>query len=348
MKHRIGLGRASLIGAVALAGASASVAQQTDPLLGVACQTPPVAHCPEAGCPGEIISNLGNAIEPKSGRQFFLDYPCDLRAGEPVNLILSLHGAGAPANWHRHYFPALDYKEKYRLVIITPTQTDAPYLQDLVDLVAGAVGPGNINSFWLAGHSAGGMASNRIVCSDYFKDRVDGWLSLSGGFIGEAGRASPGECDFSHIYTVGEVEVTIAAAGGGRGGAVRLDPAPPPPGAPGVQRTAADILPSTSAWGEKYGCGTRVRQADIVDTRGGYVYDSATDTRPNPRRGGRPAPGSAEVYQFPGCRDDRVVATVIRMSKGHAEGLEPRVTEELIRMMVEARGGKFRALGQGI
>lgn len=322
-------------------GAGVSVAQPPAPLLGVACETPPTAHCPEGLCPGEVISNAGNATEPKSGRRFFLDYPCDLKAGEPVNLILSLHGAGAPANWHRHYFPALDFKEKHRLVIITPTQTDAPYLQDLVELVAGAVGRRNIASFWLAGHSAGGMSSNRIVCTDYFKDRVDGWLSLSGGYIGEAGRQSPGECDFSFLYTVGEVEVTIAGSGGGRGGAVRVDPAQ----VSTAPRSAADILPTASEWGQKYGCGPRTRQADIVDTRPGYVYDTATDTTPNPRRGGRPAPGTAEVYTWPGCRDGRVVATVIRMRKAHAEGLEPRVTEELIKMMVGARGGKFRALG---
>ena len=48
--------------------------------------------------------------------------PCDLeegREGQPWSL--SLHGAGSIGNWQRHYFPAIDYKEKYRLVIITPT-----------------------------------------------------------------------------------------------------------------------------------------------------------------------------------------------------------------------------------
>jgi hypothetical protein len=48
---------------------------------------------------------------------------------------------------------------------------------------------------------------------------------------------------------------------------------------------------------------------------------------------------------YPGARDGRVIADVIRIDKGHTEGLEPRVTEELIRLMVSAPGGKARALG---
>jgi hypothetical protein len=36
------------------------------------------------------------------------------------------------------------------------------------------------------------------------------------------------------------------------------------------------------------------------------------------------------------------VADVVRLDKGHTEGLEPRVTRELVRLMVSARGGKIR------
>src|SRR5579864_3995435 len=36
---------------------------------------------------------------------------------------LSLHGAGSIGNWHRHYFPLIDYKDKYRLVAATPTSS---------------------------------------------------------------------------------------------------------------------------------------------------------------------------------------------------------------------------------
>ena len=64
---------------------------------------------------------LGPATEPKTGRKFFLDYPCDLKPGEKVSFVLNIHGAGAIGNWQRHYFPAVDFKEKYRLVVATPT-----------------------------------------------------------------------------------------------------------------------------------------------------------------------------------------------------------------------------------
>jgi hypothetical protein len=39
-----------------------------------------------------------------------------------------------------------------------------------------------------------------------------------------------------------------------------------------------------------------------------------------------------------------VIADVVRLDKGHTEGLEPRITEALIRMVVSAPGGRARAL----
>src|SRR5579872_7415521 len=169
-------------------------------LAGVNCQTPPPLHCPDANCPGSMVIEQGNAIEPKTGRKFFLDYPCDLKRGEKVTFILSLHGAGSYGNWQRHYFPIVDYKDKYRLVIATPNSPthvwapeDDDYLHNIVDFVVEQIGRQNIKSFWLAGHSQGGLTSNRLIRTDFFKDKVDGFLSLSGGRIG----GSPGRGDFS-------------------------------------------------------------------------------------------------------------------------------------------------------
>src|SRR5271154_33536 len=84
-------------------------------LAGLSCQTPPPLHCPDANCPGPMVTEQGTAVEPKTGRKFFLDYPCDLKRGEKVTFILSLHGAGSYGNWQRHYFPIVDYAQKYRL-----------------------------------------------------------------------------------------------------------------------------------------------------------------------------------------------------------------------------------------
>ena len=313
---------------------------------GVVCTTPPAMHCSGADCQGALIGETGNTTV--AGRKFFLDYPCDLKPDEKVVFILNIHGAGSIGNWQRHYFPAMDYKEKYRLVIATPTAAttatmgpggpgvrmwqaaaDDAHLQAITELVFEQFGRRAIKSFWLAGHSQGGMTSHRIVCSDYFKGKVDGLLSLSGGRIGQAqivpgfgppqadgtppaagprsfGEGPPQACDFSHIYETGEREIVA--------------------------------LPETSPWAAKYACAPRVRRPDVVDEKPGWVYDTARSTYPV--WGLKARPGTAQVFVYPKCKDDRLVADVVRLDKGHTEGLEPEITEDLIRMIVAAPGGK--------
>ena len=99
-------------------------------------------------------------------------------------------------------------------------------------------------------------------------------------------------------------------------------------------------MPDTSPWAEKYGCGARVRRPDIVDTRAGYV--TATDQSRGPSWGRFARPGTAEAFVYPNCRDGKVVADFVRLDKGHTEGLEPNVLEEIVKLMVSARGGKAR------
>ena len=329
--------------AVAFVTGAGSAAAQSRGIDGMTCSASPRINCPEANCPVDLVRAEGNATEPKTGRQFFLDYPCDLQPGEQVVFVLSLHGAGSIGNWQRHYFPIVDLKDKYRLVIATPTaataeptrrwvaEADDVFLQNVVDFVFEKFGRDRIKSFWLAGHSQGGITSRRIVCSDYFRTRVDGWLSLSGGRIGQTrvtfGRApatpsagtaaSPAaapaaeqmpSCDFSFIYTAGQLEI--------------------------------EALPSASPWAEKYGCSARERRADIVDSKPGYV--TATDQSRGPSWGRFARPGTTETYVYPKCRDGRVVADFVRLDKGHTEGLEPHVLEEIVKLMVSARGGKAR------
>ena len=74
-----------------------------------------------------------------TARTFLLDYPCDLKAGEPVTFILNLHGGGSSGTWQRRYFPAIDYKDQHRLVIASPyspirrwAENDDAYLQNIV------------------------------------------------------------------------------------------------------------------------------------------------------------------------------------------------------------------------
>ncbi len=347
----------ALLGMAAALGTAAS-ASEPRMVAGVTCDNPPRINCPEANCLAELSGFQGAALEPKSGRKFFLDFPCDLKPNEKVLFILNIHGAGSVGNWQRHYFPAIDGKEKYRLVVATPTAAapmpgrtwqaaaDDQYLQDISDLVIRSFGKSNIKAFWLAGHSQGGITSRRIVCSPYFRDKVDGYISLSGGRVGNptgyvrigaaqgapgggapargatspaapAGRAGgvapaaaaqpPLDCDFSYIYSQGELEGSI---------------------------------PATSTWADKYGCGARVRQPDIVDTQAGYV--TATDQTRGPGWGRHARPGTANVFTFPGCKGGRIVADVNRLDKGHTEGYEPKILDRILGLMASAPGGKLR------
>ena len=98
----------------------ANAQKQPIRLAGAACSKPQVLHCPEKDCTTEMVTNGGPVVEPKTGRNYFLDYPCDLKKKKKVTFILSLHGGGSYGNWQRHYFPLLDYVDKYRLVVATP------------------------------------------------------------------------------------------------------------------------------------------------------------------------------------------------------------------------------------
>ena len=328
-------------------------AQQPLQLSGAPCVTPAWLHCPDKDCAPDRVINPGPVVEMKTRRTYFLDYPCDLKPGEKVTFILSLHGFGSYGNWQRHYFPILDFKDKYRLVIATPSSptrfwsdADDEYLQNIVTSVVGQIGKENIKAFWLVGHSQGGLTSNRLVRTPFFKDRVDGWLSLSGGRLGgQPGRnpkwgpppsSAPGATppggspnpaaiaaamaslrelpanDFSFIYETGAREMDDKG------------------------------LPESSAWATRFGCGPRSKPEEIADTQAGYVYDSTRQNPPNPPWGLLPAPGKAEVYVYPNCKDGKVVADIARIDKGHTEGLEPKVSEELVKLMVSAKGGKIQ------
>jgi pimeloyl-ACP methyl ester carboxylesterase len=290
--------------------------------------------------------------EPKTGRTYLLDYPCDLKAGQKVTFILNLHGGGSSGTWQRRYFPAFEYKDQHRLVVASPysptrswSANDDAYLQNIVTAVIEKLGRANVQAFWLAGHSQGGATSRRLVCTDFFRSKVDGFLSLSGGRLGGAAPRSQGAgrpaqksdppaaatgatatpaaaaaappaeptCDFAHIFAIGEHEIAS--------------------------------LPTTSALATKYGCGARVRVPDVVDTKPGLVHDGGRQNPGTKQWGLLPRPGRAEVFVYPGCSSGRVIADVVRIDKGHTEGLEPLVTEELVKLMLSAKGGKVQQGG---
>ena len=179
-------------------GAGQALAQSQHTLLGVDCAAPPLWHCPDSDCPSSVVTQAGATVEMKTRRPFFLDCPSDYKPGDKVNILLSLHGAGSFANWQRNYFPAMDVKDKYKLVIITPEFAHSRLERGRRRVPAqhrrsgggnGRQGqcrplhPGRPNS-------RGARATNRIICTDYFKDKVDVRISLSGGRnrCGDAGR----------------------------------------------------------------------------------------------------------------------------------------------------------------
>jgi pimeloyl-ACP methyl ester carboxylesterase len=283
------------------------------------------------------------AIDEASGRKFFLDSPSD-NGREELTFVLNLHGGGSVGMWQRRYFPAHDLVDSHGLVVATPSaKTKAPmahwardadddHLQRVVEQVMDRFGS-RIRSFWLVGHSQGGMTSSRLVAKHpFFAERVDGWLSLSGGRIGPAPfvpdfgpprtdeeRAAMAafmrerradltstvpDADISHIFAVGEHEIVS--------------------------------LPDTSPLAERYGAGARVRLPDVIDDQPGQVHDGRFEGRYVKSWGREPRGGVAQVYVYPGASNGRVVADVVRMDKGHTEGLEPNVMRTLLDLMVSA------------
>jgi hypothetical protein len=386
MNSRTWIRRLSSAGLLAAIGGSAfaqAPAPAASTLLGVNCDVPPAYHCPDTACEGSVVTQPGNTVEMKTRRTYFLDCPKGYKPGDKVNLVLSLHGGGSYANWQRNYAPFMDVKDKYKLVIMTPgspvrawSAADDQYLQNIVDSVAGAVGKNNIERFILAGHSQGGATSTRIICTDYFKDKVDVRISLSGGRNGptvSAGRGfgTGGQPVYQQIPGQ-PAAAPNAAAAQAAGTAVRPPGAGGPPagagGPPGggggggaAGAAASTTNPAcdfstiytageyentpaeTSPIAERFGCKARVKQEDVVDPKAGYVWDATRQDPGSDGWGHYPRSGRAAVYVYPGCKDGRVVADVSRLQKGHTEGLEPNVTDKLISLAVSAKGGKIKS-----
>ncbi len=345
----------AVLSAIAAPAFAQGAAPAASTLLGVNCNAPPAYHCPDTACESPVVTQPGNTVEMKTRRTYFLDCPAGYRPGDKVNVVLSLHGGGSYANWQRNYAPFFDQKDKYKLVIITPgspTRTwsaaDDEYLHNIVDSVVGTVGKPNVDRFILAGHSQGGMTSNRIICTDYFKDKVDVRISLSGGRIGpttSAGRGFGG--GGQPVYQQVPGAPAPAAPARPAGAAAAAAPAGPAGGACDYSfiftNGEYETVPGeTSPLAEKFGCQPRRKEEDVVDPKAGYVWDATRQDPGTDGWGHYPRSGRAAVYVYPGCKDGRVVADVVRLQKGHTEGLEPNVTEKLISLAVSAKGGKIR------
>lgn len=291
-------------------------------------------------------------IDETSGRKVYLDVPDHEDERDGFIFLLNLHGGGSFGAWQRLYFPAHDQSDALGLVVATPSsktkqptsywapEADDDHLQRIVEMVSERFGS-KVRSFWLVGHSQGGMTSNRLLRQKWWADRVDGWLSLSGGRIGQA----PFVADFGPPRTAEEGKM-MAELLRERGGASFF---------PGDDLHEADFsfvfaigeheieaLPTTSPWAERYDAGPRIALDDVVDATPGQTHDDRFTGRYTKSWGREPRGGTAKIWVYPDTRDNRLIADVVRLDKGHTEGLEPNITRTLLELIVSAPGGKLR------
>jgi hypothetical protein len=287
---------------------------------------------------------MGESLkDPRTGRGFRLHLPDQAEHRRSLVLVLNLHGKGSFPRWQDDYFPAYCLANQYGLVVATPEMgkeqlTTGPvpagadrHLHNIVDALLDRFGPGRFSSFWLAGHSRGSLACYRLLRTTSLAEKVDGWLSLSGGRLGwpDAGAAGDGPVRAAHVEP--------------RGPAPTRQLAPPEADLSFIYAVGGHelrSLPERSPLAERYAAGPRRRLADVVDDKPGRAYDYS-GARPTPEWGGRPRPGTAHVYVYPAARDGRVIADIVRVGKGHTEGLEPKITEAIVRLMVSAPAGKL-------
>jgi hypothetical protein len=64
--------RQLLITAACIVVFSGIAAAQPSRITGATCSAPPRMDCPGANCPSDLVRAEGNAVEPKSGRKYFL------------------------------------------------------------------------------------------------------------------------------------------------------------------------------------------------------------------------------------------------------------------------------------
>jgi hypothetical protein len=264
-------------------------------------------HAPGASLSGQRLlvgprDQPGPIVEMKTRRTYFLDYPCDLKPGEKVTFILSLHGAGSYGNWQRHYFPIVDYKEAH-----SPGDRDT----QLADarLVGGRrrvsaehrdVRGGPDRPRQHQGILAGGAFARRTDIQPDHSHRV---LQEHRRWLAESLRWTtwwkPGPRDFrdrAALYCSGPRE---RGTGRARCAARRCKPARSSLRdfsfifATGEREMDEKGLPSASEWAAKYGCGPKGAAQDIVDTKAGYIYDRSRQNPPNPAWGLLPRPGKA-------------------------------------------------------
>ena len=320
--------------AAAAAGAMTSgVRAQT--LAGVQCTTPAQQHCGES-CTPELLGNRGNVADPEAGREFFLDSRATSRGRAG-----GVHPEPPRRRVHRQLaaplFPGAGLQGEYRLVVATPTAAGSgPWSEARRMWARGdrrrppaehrqprdrALRPGEYpERSGSPGHSQGGMTSNRLVCTDFF-----GQGRRMAQPVGRPHRPSRDRAGLLRpAAAAGARAADPSASAGCRGPA-------------GVRhlvhlrvRRARDrgAAGDVAVGARSIDARRRERRADVVDEREGYVTGACA--RPRRQLGLRPAAWHRGGVRVSDARGGRMVADVVRIDKGHTEGLEPEVTEALV------------------
>ena len=64
----------------------------------------------------DYVAQTGTVVDPRLGATSLLDFP-GLETERECNLHFELARRRLDSNWHRHYFPLIDFEEKYSAVI---------------------------------------------------------------------------------------------------------------------------------------------------------------------------------------------------------------------------------------
>jgi len=171
--------------------------------------------------------------------------------------------------------------------------------------------------------------ANRLSRTEFYRHKLTGFVSLSGGRLGSPRAYAPR--DLHSLYLLpsppGSTAVPRSAGAGqpAEPGVGLSDASDLPDNNPGEYELTACGLPDHSRWAQKLRCKAQTRRPDIVDTEAGYVSSTRLGKANRTRwQGLEPKLGRARVFVYPECADGHIVADVIRLGKGHSEGLEPR------------------------
>ncbi len=160
--------------------------------------------------------------------------PPAIDSGDPLPLVLNLHGYGSDANSQADYFLLTPESDARGFILATPDGSadffglrfwnatdaccdffrfnpdDSGYLRELIEVVAGAWAVDD-QRVYVVGHSNGGFMSHRMACDH--ADRVAAVVSFAGAQWEDINRCSPSEpVSVAQVHGTGDVVIRYGGA----------------------------------------------------------------------------------------------------------------------------------------